>query len=58
MAYLHRSSFLMPICMLPLPDNWNISHIFNVADLFEYYPDDEEFYKFNLRMSSFPSAGD
>ena len=51
-------STIMLICMLPLPNNWNTSHIFNVADLFEYHPDDKELYKPNSRMSSFPSAGD
>ena len=53
-----RRSTIMLICMLMLPDNWNTSHIFNGADLFEYHPDDEELYKPNSRMSSFPSAGD
>lgn len=44
--------------VLQLPDNWNISHTFNVANLFEYHPDDEELYEPNSRTSSFPSEGD
>ena len=46
------------IYVLQLPDNWIISHTFNVADLFEYHPDDEALYKPNSRTSSFPSEGD
>lgn len=44
--------------VLQLRDNWNISHIFNVADLFEYRLDDEDLYEPNSRISSFPSKGD
>ena len=44
--------------VVQLPDNWNISHTFNVADLFKYNPDDEALYEPNSRMSSFPSEGD
>lgn len=44
--------------VLQLRDNWNISHTFNVADLFEYHLDDEELYEPNSRTSSFPSKGD
>lgn len=38
------------VYVLQLPHDQNISHTFNVADLFEYHLDDEE-------SSSFPSDG-
>ena len=44
--------------VLQIPDSWNISHTFNVADLFEYYPDDEVLYKPNSRTSPFSSERD
>ncbi|KAL9411251.1 hypothetical protein AB3S75_044945 [Citrus x aurantiifolia] len=44
--------------VLQLPTNWNISHIFNVEDLFEYHLDDEALYEPNSRMNSFLSEGD
>lgn len=44
--------------VLQLLNNWNISHTFNVADLFAYHPDDEELYEPNSRMSSFSKEGD
>ena len=45
------------VYVLQLPHDQNISHMFNVADLFEYHLDDEELYEPNLRTSSFPSDG-
>lgn len=44
--------------LLQLPDDWNISHIFNLVDLSEYHPDYEELCEPNSRMSSFLSEGD
>ena len=38
--------------VLQLPNNWNISHIFNVADFFKYHPDNKALYKPNSRTSS------
>ncbi|KAJ4719082.1 RNA-directed DNA polymerase [Melia azedarach] len=43
--------------VLQLPNEWNISNTFNVADLFEYY-EDEVLYPENLRTSSFLSGGE
>lgn len=45
------------VYVLQLPHDQNISHTFNVADLFEYHLDDEELYEPNSRTSSFPSDG-
>lgn len=44
--------------VLQLLDDWNISHTFNMIDLFEYHPDVEEMYEPNSRMNSFRSEGD
>lgn len=44
--------------VLQLLDNWNISHTFNMADLFEYHLDDEELYEPKLKSSSFSSKRD
>lgn len=38
--------------VLPLQENWNISHTFNVVDLFEYHPNGEELNWHNSRASS------
>ena len=43
---------------LQLPNNWNISHTFNMANLFAYHPYDEELYEPNFRMSSFSNERD
>ncbi|KAJ4719144.1 Transposon Ty3-I Gag-Pol polyprotein [Melia azedarach] len=40
-----------------LPNEWNISNTFNVADLYEYH-EDEVLYSENLRTSSFLSGGE
>lgn len=37
--------------MLQLPNNWNVSNTFNLADLFEYHPYDEELHEPNLKTS-------
>ncbi|KAJ4722861.1 RNA-directed DNA polymerase [Melia azedarach] len=43
--------------VLQLPNEWNISNTFNVANLYEYY-EDEVLYPENLRTSSFLSGGE
>lgn len=43
---------------LQLPNNWNISHTFNMANLFAYHPYDEELYEPNFRMISFSNERD
>lgn len=44
--------------VLQLPDDQNISYTLNVVDLFAYNPNDEELYKPNSMMGSFPNEGD